>query len=253
MSVVLFRRMGECAVLTLDRPSALNTISNEMLTELEQHLDRIEHDASRALVITGAGRAFCAGSDLNEWHGDTQQRLVRVHALVRRLLHFPKISVAAINGLALGGGLEIPLACTFRVARQGARLGLPEIKLGLLPAYAGTQLLPRLVGATRALEIMLSGEPVDAATGLEIGLLSRVCADDEDVVELACNLARSCARHSLVPQRAIRRAVREGLSLPLDDAMALERELVREVSASADTLEGVNAFLEKRAPLWTDA
>ena len=253
MSEVLYRRSDDCAVLTLNRPAALNTITNEMLSQLEQHLDRIEHDDSRALVLTGSGRAFCAGTDLNQWHGDPQQRLLRVHALLRRLLDFPKISIAAINGLALGGGLEFPLTCTFRVARRGAKLGLPEVKLGLLPAYGGTQLLPRLVGATRALEIMLSGEAIDAATALSIGLLNRVCEDDEDVVELACALARSCSRHSLVPQRAIRRAVHEGLVLPLEDALELERELVREVSASADTLEGVTAFLEKRAPRWKDA
>ena len=128
-------------MLTLNRPAALNTITNEMLSQLELHLERIEHDDSRALVLTGTGRAFCAGTDLNQWHGDPQQRLLRVHAFLRRLLDFPKISVAAINGLALGGGLEFPLACTFRVARRSAKLGLPEVKLGLLPAYGGTQLL----------------------------------------------------------------------------------------------------------------
>lgn len=253
MSEVLYQRRDDCAVLTLNRPAALNTITNEMFSQLEQHLDRIEHDDSRALVLTGTGRAFCAGTDLNQAHGDPQQRLLRVHALLHRLLDFPKISVAAINGLALGGGLELPLACTFRVARRGAKLGLPEVKLGLLPAYGGTQLLPRLVGATRALEIMLSGEPIDATAALSIGLLNRVCEDEEDVVQLGCTLARSCSRHSLVPQRAIRRAVHEGLRLPLDEALALEREIVREVSTSADTLEGVTAFLEKRAPRWQDA
>lgn len=252
MSVVLSERRGDCEVLSLNRPAALNTITNEMLGELEQHLDRLEHDDSRAVVLTGTGRAFCAGTDLNEWHGDPQQRLLRVHALIMRLREFPKITVAAINGLAFGGGLEFPLGCTFRVARNSAKLGLPEVKLGLLPAYAGTQLLPRLVGENRALEMMLSGDPVDAPTALAIGLVNRVCADDEDVVELACALARSCSRHSLVPQRAIRRAVREGLPLALDEALALERDLVREVSGSADALEGVEAFLGKRAPVWSD-
>jgi len=252
MSVVTREDRGICAVLTLNRPQVLNTITNEMLSAIEQHLDEIERDSSRAVILSGEGRAFCAGTDLNEWHGDPQQRLVRVHALVRRFMDFPKLSIAAVNGLALGGGLEFALACTFRVARRGARLGLPEIKLGLLPAYAGTQLLPRLVGAGRALEIMLSGEPVDGEQAGAMGLVNRVCADDEDVVAAACALAESCARHSLVPQRAIRRAVSEGLQLPIDDALRLERELVREVSASADTLEGVQAFLEKRQPVWKD-
>lgn len=252
MSVVTREDRGICAVLTLNRPKVLNTITNEMLSSIEQHLDEIERDGSRALVLTGEGRAFCAGTDLNESHGDPQQRLVRVHALVRKFIDFPKLSVAAVNGLALGGGLELALACTFRVARRGARLGLPEIKLGLLPAYAGTQLLPRLVGEGRALEIMLSGEPVDGERAEAIGLVNRACADEDDVVAAACTLAESCARHSLVPQRAIRRAVSQGLQLPIDEALALERELVAEVSASADTLEGVQAFLEKRQPVWKD-
>jgi len=128
MSVVTREDRGICAVLTLNRPQVLNTITNEMLSAIEQHLDEIERDSSRAVILSGEGRAFCAGTDLNEWHGDPQQRLVRVHALVRRFMDFPKLSIAAVNGLALGGGLEFALACTFRVARRGARLGLPEIR-----------------------------------------------------------------------------------------------------------------------------
>lgn len=252
MSVVDQERMAHCAVLRLNRPQALNTISNEMLDELEAALETIAGDDSRALILTGTGRAFCAGTDLSESHGDPQQRLLRVHALVRRMLDFPKPIVAALNGLALGGGLELALGCTFRVARRSAKLGLPEIKLGLLPAYGGTQLLPRLVGENRALEIMLSGDPVDGTTALAIGLVNRVCEDDADVVAAAAGFASAMTRHSLLPQRAIRRAVREGMRLPLGDALALERELVREISSSADTLEGVQAFLEKRAPRWQD-
>ena len=252
MSVVDIERRGHCAVLTLNRPQVLNTISNDVLDELEQHLAAIAGDDSRALILTGAGRAFCAGTDLNEWHGDPQERLLRVHALVERMLEFPKPVVAALNGLALGGGLELALACTFRVARRGAKLGLPEIKLGLLPAYAGTQLLPRLIGENRALEMMLSGDPVDGDAALAMGLVNRICADEADVVAAAVEFAASFTRHSLVPQRAIRRAISEGMRLPLDEALRHERELVREVSASADTLEGVQAFLEKRAPRWHD-
>ena len=250
--VVDIERRGPCVVLTLNRPRVLNTIDNAMLDELESALDGAAGDGSRALVLTGAGRAFCAGTDLNEWHGDPQQRLLRVHALVRRMLEFPKPVVAALNGLTLGGGLELALACTFRVARRGAQLGLPEVKLGLLPAYGGTQLLPRLIGENRALELMLGGDPVDGDAALAMGLVNRVCADDADVAEAAIGFAASFTRHSLVPQRAILRAVREGMALPFDAALAHEREILREVSASADTLEGVQAFLEKRAPRWQD-
>lgn len=252
MNVVRSERQGSCAVITLNRPEALNTITDPMLTCLEEILAAEEGSDSRALVLTGAGRAFCAGSDLGEQHADPQQRVQRVHALIARMLEFPKPIVAAINGIALGGGLELALACTFRVARRSARLGLPEIRLGLLPAYGGTQLLPRLVGQTRALEMILSGEPIDGTAAAAMGLVNRVCEDIDDAVATAAELLGAITRHSLVPQRAILRAVREGSLLALDRALELERELLREVSRSADTLEGVQAFLEKRQPRWQD-
>ncbi len=252
MDVVQSERRGACVLLTLNRPDVLNTITNPMLDRLEQILDEEQGSDSRALILSGAGRAFCAGSDLSEPHDDPQRRVQRVHALIVRLRDYPKPIVAAINGLALGGGLELALACTFRVARRGARLGLPEIKLGLLPAYGGTQLLPRLVGENRALEMILGGDPVDGATAAAIGLVNRVCEDTDDVIACAAELVGTITRHSLVPQRAILRAVREGVALPLEEALALERRLVREVSQSADTLEGVQAFLGKRPPRWQD-
>ncbi len=253
MATIEIEEHGDCTVLRLNRPEALNSISNAMLAELEDQVQALERASCRAIVLTGTGRAFCAGTDLKESHGVPEERMRRVHALVLRLRNYPKPSIAALNGLALGGGLELALACTFRVARADARLGLPEVKLALLPAYAGTQLLPRLIGESRALEMMLGGDPVDGARAEQIGLVNRVVPADADVVAAACELAASFTRHSLVPQRAILRAVREGLSLPLEEAMALERRLVTEVSASADTREGVSAFIEKRQAQWSDS
>lgn len=223
-----------------------------MLGELEMHIDVLETAPCRALVLTGTGRAFCAGTDLKEATGLPEERLRRVHALVLRLRNYPKPSIAALNGLAFGGGLELALACTFRIAREDVRLGMPEVKLGLLPAYAGTQLLPRLVGESHALEMMLSGDPVDGVRAGQIGLVNRVVPADADVMAAALDFAASLTRHSLVPQRAILRAVREGMALPLEEAMALEMRLVAEVSGSEDTREGVAAFIEKRAPVWRD-
>jgi cyclohexa-1,5-dienecarbonyl-CoA hydratase len=253
MATIEIEERGDCTVLRLNRPEALNSISNSMLAELEAQIEALEHAACRALVLTGTGRAFCAGTDLKESHGVPEERMRRVHALVLRMRHYPKPIVAALNGLALGGGLELALACTFRVARADARLGLPEVKLALLPAYAGTQLLPRLVGESAALEMMLSGEPVDGTRAERIGLVNRVVPADADVVAAALEMAASFTRHSLVPQRAILRAVREGMALPLEEAMALERRLVGEVSASSDTREGVSAFIEKRRAQWSDS
>ena len=252
MAALEIEHRGECAILRLNRPESLNSISDALLGALEEQIDALEAAPCRALVLTGTGRAFCAGTDLKESHSIPEERMQRVHALVRRLRNYAKPSIAAINGLALGGGLELALACTFRVARADAKLGLPEVKLALLPAYAGTQLLARLIGESRALEMMLSGDAIDGIRAEQIGLVNKVVSAETDVVAAACELAASFTRHSLVPQRAILRAVREGLEMSLEGGMALERTLVSAVSGSADTLEGVSAFLEKRTPRWSD-
>lgn len=252
MSVLIRKNVGNCAVLTMNRPHALNAITSEMLDLLEQHLDDIEKDDSRALILTGTGRGFCPGTDLKEPPRDPRARIEHVHNIVLRLVEFPKLSVAAINGLALGGGLELALSCNFRVAASAARLGLPEIKIGLMPAYGGTVLLPRLVGAARAEEMMLSGEPVPAEAALEIGLVNRVCDTPEQVVQLAHDFVQPYCTHSLVPQQAIRRAIREGAQLPLQEALAHEADIMDGVSASEDCIEGVMSFIEKRPPEWKD-
>jgi len=150
MAVIERTDLGNCAVLTMNRPSSLNAITTEMLEQLDHELDVIEQDSTRAFLLTGTGRGFCPGTDLKEPPKDTQQRINQVHQLVLRMVNFSKLSVAAINGLALGGGLELAMACNFRVAAPEAKLGLPEIKIGLMPAYGGTALLPRLVGSARA-------------------------------------------------------------------------------------------------------
>jgi enoyl-CoA hydratase/carnithine racemase len=252
MPAVTRQDAGDFAVLTLNRPEVLNAVSNHLLDEFEAHLDDIESGTPRALIITGQGRAFCAGSDLNERDGDPALRIAQVHRLIERMTCFPKISIAALNGPALGGGLEIALACTFRVAVSDARLGLPEIKLGLMPVYGGTQLLPRLIGERRALQMMLSGEAVAGAKALEFGLVDQLVERASDLLDAALHMAKDHALYGLIAQRAIRRAVREGLQLPLTDALTLERTLGRRVAATADAREGIQAFLEKRTPVFRD-
>jgi enoyl-CoA hydratase/carnithine racemase len=252
MSVLECDSIGNCAVLTLNRPDSLNAITTDMLDLFERHLDTIEKDDSRALIITGTGRGFCPGTDLKEPPEDPAARIKHAHGLILRLLEFPKPSVAAINGLALGGGLELALGCTFRVAAREAALGLPEIKIGLMPAYGGTVLLPRLVGEQRALEMMLSGDAISADAALDMGLVSRVCDSPGEVVQLAHDFAQAFTRHSLVPQKAIRRIIREGAELSLRDALAHESDIMGGVSASEDCMEGVMSFIEKREPEWKD-
>ncbi len=252
MSTVVRENLGNCAILTLNRPEVLNAITTEMLDRLNEELDAIESDGSRAVILTGQGRGFCPGTDLREPPTDIKTRIDHVHALIERLVNFPKLSVAAVNGLALGGGLELALACSFRVAVADAKLGLPEIKIGLMPSYGGTQLLPRLIGAARAREMMLSGESVTAEDALPIGLINQICSSPAEVLQLAHDFIQPMCTKSFVPQRAIRRAIGEAANMPLKQALAHEFEVMEAVSKSEDCVEGVMSFIEKREPVWKD-
>ncbi len=252
MSVLTRSNEGDCAILTMNRPQSLNAITSEMLDLFNQHLDDIEQDHSRALILTGTGRGFCPGTDLKEPPADPKARIQHAHALILRLLEYPKLSVAAVNGLALGGGLELALGCTFRVAAQEATFGLPEIKIGLMPAYGGSVLLPRLVGQQRALRMMLSGDAVSAEQALAIGLVDDICDTPDEVVQCAKAFAAQFTRHSTVPQRAVRSAIRDGGEMPLREALSHESDLMDKVSASEDCIEGVMSFIEKRDPQWKD-
>lgn len=229
------------AVLRLNRPKSLNAINTTMSDELDAALDRAETDAAiRALVIVGTGRAFCVGSDLKEGAGgDPTHRVRHMHALVRRLVDLRVVSIAALNGLALGGGLEIAMACTLRVAAPDARLGLPEITHSLMPAYGGTQLLPRLVGLGRALEMALTGEMIGPDRAREIGLVNAVA---EDYLDAAVALADRCSAGGQIAQREIRRAMWGGLDLPLAQGLALEASGVDKVANSAESKAGIAAF-----------
>ena len=177
------RLVDEFAVLTLNRPEVLNALNSSLLGELAEGFDWAVTTKARALLITGAGdRAFCAGADIAELRGRTPPRIKqdseKGQQLFRRLDRFPIASVAIINGYAFGGGLELALACTFRLATPHAKMGLPEIKLGVIPGYGGTQRLPRLIGEARALELVMTGRAVDADEALRIGLVHRLLAGD---------------------------------------------------------------------------
>jgi enoyl-CoA hydratase/carnithine racemase len=226
------------AVLTLNRPRSLNALNTALLGELDAHLDRIERDDSRAFVITGAGRAFCVGSDLKEGGGDPEARIHHMHGLMLRMHAFPKLGVAAISGYALGGGLEIAMGCQFRIAHPDAMFGQPEIKLGLIPAYGATQTLPRLIGESRTLDMMLSGDPIDAATALAWGLVDRI---SETVIEAAIDFALARAGNKPFAEAAIRAAVRAS-HLPLEQGLAEERRLSLEIATGEEARAGLAAF-----------
>lgn len=220
-------RSGDVAILTLNRPDQLNAITTAMIGLIEDALDAVEQDDCVGLVITGDGRAFCAGSDLKEQPGNFQDRVRRMHRLVLRMLRHPKVIAAALNGLAYGGGLEIAMGCTFRVAAPGAKLSLPEVKLGVMPAYGGTQTLPRLVGQAAALELLLLGEPITAERGRELGLVTAIA---EDPLAAAIELVRKASKFGQAAQQAMRRAVLEGMERPLEQGLDLEHRLIGQLA-----------------------
>src|SRR5882757_7675757 len=212
-------RIDELALITLDRPEALNALSFGQLHDLNRLLDSIANSDTRALLVTGAGdRAFSAGADIKELMGRSlvEQRSGAAlgQAVLAKLDQLPMPSVALINGYAFGGGLELALACTFRIAVRTAKLGFPEIKLGLIPGYGGTQRLPRLVGEARALELILTGRTIDAEEAERFGLVNRLF-DDEDLTEAGLAFAREMTGYSLPVLNLARDAIRRAHDLPL--------------------------------------
>ena len=254
MPTTLTRRDG-AAILTLDRPEALNALSFAILDEIGACLDQAAASDARVLVVTGAGpRAFCAGADIKELRGRGQaaQRAgaEKGQAVFAKLDALRMPSVAAINGFAFGGGLELALACTFRIATRNAKLGLPEIKLGLVPGYGGTQRLPRVVGEARALEMILTGRTVEAEEAERIGLVSRLV--DGDPVEAALAFAAGFTGYSLPVLALSRAAVQRALALPLHEGLRLEADLSTLAYGTADAEEGMAAFSEKRRAAFRD-
>jgi enoyl-CoA hydratase len=248
-------RIDQLALVTLDRPEVLNALNFELLREFGAILDELAVSDARALLVTGAGdRAFCAGADIKELMGRSlrarRDGAAFGQAIFSKLDALAMPSIALINGYAFGGGLELALACTFRVAARGAKLGLPEIKLGLIPGYGGTQRLPRLIGEARALEIILTGRFVDAEEAERIGLVT--CIVEDDLIEAGKNFARKMTGYSLPALGFARDAVRRGLAFPLKEGLQIEADLNTLAFQTADAVEGMMAFLEKRKPVFRD-
>ena len=241
MSVELTTQ-ADCAVLTLNRPEALNALSSAMLRDLGEAFDEVARAKARALIITGAGnKAFCAGADIKEFRHqamlDSKARTELGQATFAKLDTLPIASIAVINGYAFGGGLELALACTFRLAARHAKFGQPEIKLGTIPGYGGTQRLPRLVGEARALELILTGRTLDAAEAERIGLVSRIV--DGDAIAAGINFAHG--------------AVQRALDLPINEGLKLEADLSTLSFQTKDADEGAAAFEQKRKARFVDA
>jgi enoyl-CoA hydratase len=250
---LLIDRDGLVATITINRPKVLNALNAQTLDELRRAvLDVKRDDGVRAIVLTGAGdKAFVAGADINELAVQSPVS-GREHALIGQHVfdlveNLGKPVIAAINGFALGGGCELAMACTLRLAADTAGLGQPEINLGILPGYAGTQRLPRLVGKGRALQIMLSGAPITAVEAERIGLVNRVVPPAELLTE-ARKLAAALAAQAPIAVRYIIDAVNKGLEMPFAEGCVHEATLFGLVAATEDMREGTRAFLEKRKP-----
>jgi enoyl-CoA hydratase len=241
------------AVVTVNRPDKLNALNDETMAELESAFTVIAGDAQvKGVILTGAGeKAFVAGADISELAQETpvegRERSLRGQRVLDRIERLGKPVVAAVNGFALGGGCELAMACHVRIAADGARLGTPEVKLGLMCGYAGTQRLPRLVGRGRALELLLTGEMVDAQEAMRIGLVNRVVPRDKLLGEAEALLRKMLANGPL-SLRFTLQAVGAGLEMPFAEAQDHEATLFGLICASGDMREGTRAFLEKRPP-----
>ena len=240
------------ATITVNRPDKLNALNNATIGELGQAIEEARaRDDVAGVILTGAGRAFIAGADISELSGQSsvgaKTLAQRGQTIFRRFESSPKPTIAAVNGFALGGGCELAMACHVRLASEHAKFGQPEVKLGLVPGYGGTQRLPRLVGQGRALQLLLTGEMIDAQEAFRIGLVNRVVPAAELLPAARAMLAQMLANGPLATALCIE-AVDRGLGMSLDDALALEATQFGLLAATADMGEGTRAFLEKRTP-----
>jgi enoyl-CoA hydratase len=250
---ILADRDGAVATITINRPKVLNALNAQTLDELRRTVLALTHDpAVRVAILTGSGdKAFVAGADINELAAQTPTA-GRDHAMSGQhvfdlIENMGKPVIAAINGYALGGGCELAMACTFRIAADTARLGQPEINLGIIPGYAGTQRLARLVGRGAALEMLLTGEPITAADALRLGLIHRVVTAANLMGE-SRKLAQTLASKPPIAVRYIIDAVNNGLQMSFREAQHYEATLFGLISTTEDMREGTRAFLDKRKP-----
>ncbi len=245
----------QLAILTIDKPETLNAIDPGVLEEVDEAFGRLEHDPRmRVVVVTGAGsKAFSAGGDIRAMRdmdpAGGRRFVERGHEVLNRVERSRLVSIAAVNGYALGGGTELALACDLRVAAERARLGLPEVTIGLFPGWGGTQRLTRLVGAGRGKYFVFTGEQVTAAQALEIGLVNKVVPDAELMPAAAAIAERICKNSQRAVEQA-KIAIVHGLEQPLHYGLRLEMESWLVNFATEDRVEGLTAFLEKRPPQW---
>lgn len=252
--LVLFEKKDGVAWITMNREAKLNAMNSEMNRAFLSYLETIAQDPEiRVGVITGKGRAFIAGADIGEYREQDFRAFVAYQRFARRILALiegnPKPIIAAVNGYALGGGFEIALACDMILASENAQLGLPEVKLGLLPGGGGTQRLSRLIGRQRAKEMLMTGKRITAAQAESWGIVNAVTPPDELLAE-AERLAKEIAAQAPLAVEGAKRLVNEGLETPLEPALSYEHQMLFTLYRTEDGQEGIRAFTEKREPRW---
>lgn len=247
-----YEREGRIATLTINRPEALNAMNVQALQELHEGLVKLRDDNEVWVgIITATGeKAFCAGADIKDMlpfikgNQDTPWLVPATHM---RGLDLWKPLIAAVNGLALGGGLEIALGCDIRIASENARFGVPEVMLGIIPGWGGTQRLPRMIPGCRAAELLLTGRPIDAQEAYRIGLVNQVVPQQE-LMSTAKEWADAICRPGPLAVRAAKEAMVRGASMPLEEGLRLENTLFFRLFGTEDYIEGTNAFVERRKP-----
>lgn len=249
---VLIEQEGNMAVVTINRPEAMNSLNAEVLKDLRQAFYELENnDEIYVIVLTGAGRAFVAGADI-PFMKDMDPLVGRDFALLgqqvfKEIENYKKPVIAAVNGFALGGGCELAMCCDIRIASEKAKFGQPEVNLGILPGFAGTQRLPRLAGKGIAKELIYTADIIDAKEALRIGLVNKVVAPDQ-LLEAAKEMAKKIASKAQIAIRLAKQAVNEGLEMDSDRAYTHEANCFGFCFSTHDQKEGMSAFLEKRTP-----
>ena len=253
---LIFEKKDKIAYIIFNRPKVYNAINDQMILELMEVLELIEKDGEiRALILTGSEKTFISGGDIHDleeatrnvykfylWHDKMMKLLLRFERL-------PILVIAAVNGYALGGGFEMITGCDIRVASEGAKLGAPEVKRGIMPGAGGAARLPRLIGAGRALEMLLSGEPIDAMEAYRIGLVNKVAPKGE-AVRVAEELAKKIIENAPLAITQIKNSVHIGMAMNVEGASEYCQKNAMILLASEDAKEGMKSFLEKRAPVW---
>ncbi|MBS4176106.1 enoyl-CoA hydratase [Lederbergia citrea] len=252
MEHITLEKYGYAAIITIDRPPA-NALSSDLIQELSKHLDDLEHDQDiRAILLHGEGRFFSAGADIKEFtsikNGDDFSKLaVKGQDVFEKIENFPKPIVAAIHGAALGGGLELAMACHIRLVSENAKLGLPELQLGLIPGFAGTQRLPRLVGAAKAAEMLFTSDPISGEEAVQRGLANQAFPE-EQLLEKAKEMVLKIAKKSPISIKAVIELLRFTKTEQFYEGVKQEAINFGHVFDSEDGKEGIRAFLEKRKP-----